>query len=81
MHPDNPPPALVSAKRSHDPTESTATESKKLKTEQRAEAPQGAACVDHVKEIERLKELISQRDEEISSLHKIIAALTRKQGL
>lgn len=81
MHRDNPPPALVSAKRSHDPPELTDSESKKLKTEQSAEASQGSACVDHVKEIERLKELVSQRDQEISSLHKIIAALTRKQGL
>lgn len=38
-------------------------------------------CENHLKEIERLKREISQRDQEISSLNKIIVALTRKQGL
>lgn len=38
-------------------------------------------CEDHLKEIERLKREVSQRDQEISSLNKIIVALTRKQGL
>lgn len=38
-------------------------------------------CENHLKEIERLKKEVSQRDQEISSLNKIIVALTRKQGL
>uniref|UniRef100_A0A7N0T9V1 Exonuclease domain-containing protein n=1 Tax=Kalanchoe fedtschenkoi TaxID=63787 RepID=A0A7N0T9V1_KALFE len=36
---------------------------------------------DNIKEIENLKKSLSQRDHEISTLHKIIASLTRKQGL
>ncbi|GAB2255825.1 hypothetical protein Droror1_Dr00009603 [Drosera rotundifolia] len=39
------------------------------------------SCVDHVEEIERLTNQLIQRDREISDLHKIIAALTRKHGL
>ncbi|GAB2279623.1 hypothetical protein Dimus_014267 [Dionaea muscipula] len=39
------------------------------------------SCPDHEEEIERLKNLLSQRDREISSLQKILAALTRKHGL
>ncbi|XP_021714370.1 small RNA degrading nuclease 1-like [Chenopodium quinoa] len=70
----------VSAKRAH-PTEAPVNESKKLKIEQTFEAAQQILCIDHVKEIERLKDLVSQRDQEISSLHKIVAVLTRKQGL
>lgn len=38
-------------------------------------------CDDHLKEIERLKRELSQRDKEISVLNKLIASLTRKQGL
>ncbi|CAL5321344.1 unnamed protein product [Camellia sinensis] len=38
-------------------------------------------CDGHLKEIERLKQELRQRDEEISDLNKIIVALTRKQGL
>ncbi|KAL6572992.1 hypothetical protein OROHE_002468 [Orobanche hederae] len=35
----------------------------------------------HLKEIERLKRELNERDEEISNLNKIVAALARKQGL
>lgn len=70
----------VSVKRPY-PTEAAVDISKKLKTELTSEASQQNLCVDHLKEIERLKNLLSQRDQEISSLHKIVAALTRKQGL
>ncbi|CAL5321388.1 unnamed protein product [Camellia sinensis] len=38
-------------------------------------------CDGHLKEIERLKQELRQRDEENSDLNKIIVALTRKQGL
>lgn len=38
-------------------------------------------CETHLKEIERLKKEARQREKEISSLNKIIAALARKQGL
>ncbi|PIA59849.1 hypothetical protein AQUCO_00400609v1 [Aquilegia coerulea] len=38
-------------------------------------------CDHHVIEIERLKAELRQKDDEIASMQKIIAALTRKQGL
>ncbi|CAA2981945.1 small RNA degrading nuclease 1-like [Olea europaea subsp. europaea] len=38
-------------------------------------------CEAHSKEIERLKQELRQRDQEISNLNKILVALTRKQGL
>ncbi|KAH6784344.1 small RNA degrading nuclease 3 [Perilla frutescens var. hirtella] len=38
-------------------------------------------CGIHLKKIEILEEEISQREKEISNLNKIVAALTRKQGL
>lgn len=38
-------------------------------------------CEAHLKEIERLKQELSQRDQEIANLNKIVVALTRKQGL
>ncbi|XP_056691848.1 small RNA degrading nuclease 1-like [Spinacia oleracea] len=63
------------------PTDATPVDgSKKLKT---CESPDQNLCVndDHVKEIDRLKDFLSQRDKEISSLHKIVAALTRKHVL
>lgn len=58
------------------------TSKKKLKME----LPLGSLedntqCEAHSKEIERLKAEIIRRDEEISHLNKIVAALTRKQGL
>ncbi|KAK9678509.1 hypothetical protein RND81_11G216400 [Saponaria officinalis] len=56
-------------------------DSKKLKTDKSAAITMEDSCVDQAKEIKRLKKLLKQRDEEISSLHKIVAALTRKQGL
>ncbi|XP_057974924.1 small RNA degrading nuclease 1 isoform X2 [Malania oleifera] len=61
-------------------------ESKKLKTGQCIEDStemnaDSNLCNDHEEEIERLKQQLKQRDHEINSLHKIIAALTRKQGL
>ncbi|KAL2906346.1 putative small RNA degrading nuclease 4 [Bienertia sinuspersici] len=78
MSPDNP--VKVSAKRPSS-TELAIDDLKKQKIDQVSVDSQQNSCVDHVKEIERLKDLISQRDQEISSLHKIVAALTRKQGL
>ncbi|CAK9134991.1 unnamed protein product [Ilex paraguariensis] len=64
----------------------TSVEPKKLKTDQIIEEPgENKAglnqCDGHLKEIERLKQELSQRDKEISNLNKIIIALTRKQGL
>ncbi|KAJ4950403.1 hypothetical protein NE237_027235 [Protea cynaroides] len=38
-------------------------------------------CAHHVKEIERLKQELCQKDDEILNLQKILSALTRKQGL
>ncbi|MCD9643758.1 hypothetical protein HAX54_031429 [Datura stramonium] len=38
-------------------------------------------CETHLKEIEKLKKELSHRDEEISSLNKLIVNLVRKQGL
>lgn len=52
---------------------------KKSRTDQNS--AQFEECEIHLKEIERLKGELSQRDQEISSLNKIIAALARKQGL
>ncbi|KAH9611669.1 hypothetical protein KSS87_006539 [Heliosperma pusillum] len=73
-------PSQVSAKRSSE-TETSGDEPKRLKTDQSDEVFEGSTCVDHELEIKRLKKLVEQRDEEISSLQKIVAALTRKQGL
>ncbi|KAG9146313.1 hypothetical protein Leryth_008002 [Lithospermum erythrorhizon] len=39
------------------------------------------SCDDHLKEIERLRKEIGERDTEIAHLNKIVVALTRKQGL
>ncbi|KNA20837.1 hypothetical protein SOVF_048390 [Spinacia oleracea] len=81
MTPDNP--VVKSSAKRPCPTDAPVDESKRLKTAQISESPDQNLCVDddHVKEIDRLKDLLSQRDQEISSLHKIIAALTRKHGL
>lgn len=55
---------------------------KKLRTDQTStQLEDSNQCETHLKEIERLKRELSQRDEEISNLNKIIAALARKQGL
>ncbi|KAA8547150.1 hypothetical protein F0562_003584 [Nyssa sinensis] len=66
--------------------EGASDESKKLKTDQINGEPEDSKsgsnnCDGHVKEIERLKQELTQRDQEISNLNKIIIALTRKQGL
>ncbi|CAL5323644.1 unnamed protein product [Camellia sinensis] len=71
-------------KRSFQVEETTTSESKKLKSGQEAGEQTKAGsnlCDGHLKEIERLKQELRQRDEEISDLNKIIVALTRKQGL
>lgn len=75
----------LSKKRSLEVEESS-VECKKLKTDKIIEEDEEKIaepnqCCDHVKEIEQLKEVISQRESEITVLHKIISNLTRKQGL
>ncbi|KAL6498236.1 hypothetical protein OROGR_028633 [Orobanche gracilis] len=59
--------------------------SKKLRTEHQISGQlkddDSNQCESHLKEIERLKRELNERDEEISNLNKIIAALARKQGL
>ncbi|XP_074308793.1 small RNA degrading nuclease 1-like [Silene latifolia] len=70
----------VSAKRSN-PVEVLEGMSKRSKMDRNAEVSRGSSFVDLENEIERLKKLVTERDEEISSLHRIVAALTRKQGL
>ncbi|KAL7254753.1 hypothetical protein ACSBR1_008986 [Camellia fascicularis] len=75
---------VSSRKRSFQVEETTTGESKKLKSGQEAGEQTKAGsnlCDGHLKEIERLKQELRQRDEEISDLNKIIVALTRKQGL
>lgn len=79
------PGCITSKKRSFEPEEAL-DESKKLRTEYDCnKLEETRACTDHceshLKEIERLKQELSQREREISSLNKIIVALTRKQGL
>ncbi|KAL2531636.1 Small RNA degrading nuclease 3 [Abeliophyllum distichum] len=59
---------------------------KKLRKDQiseQLEEPDSSSnqCETQLKEIERLKQELRQRDQEISSLNKIIVALARKQGL
>ncbi|KAI3451985.1 hypothetical protein Pfo_008650 [Paulownia fortunei] len=55
---------------------------KKLRTGQTlGQLEDSNQCETHLKEIERLKGELSHRDQEISNLNKIIAALARKQGL
>ncbi|CAL5366877.1 unnamed protein product [Camellia sinensis] len=75
---------VSSRKRSFQVEKTTTGESKKLKSGQEAGEQTKAGsnlCDGHLKEIERLKQELRQRDEEISDLNKIIVALTRKQGL
>lgn len=60
--------------------------SKKAKTdnhqgEEEVGANNGTECGAHLAEIERLKRELKQRDEEITSLNRIIVALVRKQQL
>ncbi|GMH14812.1 hypothetical protein Nepgr_016653 [Nepenthes gracilis] len=71
---DNPHPDRAPAKKRQRANEISGADPK-------TEEPEKNLCADHLEEINRLKKLLSQRDEEISNLHKIIAALTRKQGL
>lgn len=67
-----------SKKRSNEEDDTPDLVKKKLRTDQILEEDSNL----HLKEeIERLKGELSQRDKEISNLNKIIAALTRKQGL
>lgn len=67
-----------SKKRSFEEDDTPDLVKKKLRTDQILEEDSNQ----HLKEeIERLKGELSQRDKEISNLNKIIAALTRKQGL
>ncbi|KAF9621923.1 hypothetical protein IFM89_029143 [Coptis chinensis] len=46
-----------------------------------AEVENRDECEHHIKEIERLKKELRQRDDEVANLQKIMTALTRKQGL
>ncbi|CAI9110227.1 OLC1v1010220C1 [Oldenlandia corymbosa var. corymbosa] len=66
-------------------SELTLDVSKKLRTDQDCrmveESKHTDTCENHLKEIERLREELKKRDAEISSLNKILVALTRKQGL
>ncbi|GAB4849014.1 hypothetical protein Ancab_003826 [Ancistrocladus abbreviatus] len=73
-------PSQVPTKKRQCPDEISG-EFKMLKADPETEEPLQNSCVDHLGEIERLKNLLDHRDQEISNLHKIIAALTRKQGL
>ncbi|CAM8985734.1 hypothetical protein QQ045_006952 [Rhodiola kirilowii] len=82
-----------SKKRTAEDPEEMSNESKKLKTDHKDSSLEEREILkellkqkdqhyqDNVKEIENLKQTLSQRDQEISTLHKIIASLTRKQGL
>ncbi|KAM7516490.1 hypothetical protein LguiA_006073 [Lonicera macranthoides] len=67
---------IVSKKRPLQDEDTLVKSKKKSKTQTDSDQ-----CDSHVKEIERLKQELSQRDQEISNLNKIIAALARKQGL
>ncbi|WJZ91942.1 hypothetical protein VitviT2T_010975 [Vitis vinifera] len=75
----------VSSRKRSPQVEEISGDSKKLKTEEKTGDKEMMVdtnqCEDHMKEIERLKAVLSQRDNEISTLHKIITSLTRKQGL
>lgn len=61
--------------------EEISVESKKTKKGQMIEVDGANRCDSHLKEIERLKQELRVRDEEVSNLNKIVVALTRKQGL
>lgn len=72
---------LKSKKRSNGDEDISGT-LKKLRTDQTCELIQDTnQCEVHIEEIQRLKEELSHRDQEISNLNRIIVALTRKQGL
>lgn len=75
---------VASKKRSSQ--DETPIQSKKLKMDQTLGEPDvndglSDQCEKYLKEIERLKQELRQRDQEISSLNKIVVALTRKQRL
>ncbi|OVA15895.1 Exonuclease [Macleaya cordata] len=70
---DDPLDQCPSKKRSLE-VEETKEETKKPKTD-------SDQCGDHIKEIQRLKKQLKERDDELINLQKIIAALTRKHGL
>ncbi|KAE9449688.1 hypothetical protein C3L33_18410, partial [Rhododendron williamsianum] len=78
------PVGLASSRKRPLQVEETTAESKKLHSDRgvREQTVSGSdVCDDHVKEIERLKQELKQRDKEISNLNKLVVALTRKQGL
>ncbi|KAG5528616.1 hypothetical protein RHGRI_029338 [Rhododendron griersonianum] len=78
------PVGLASSRKRPLQVEETTAESKKLHSDRgvREQTVSGSdVCDDHVKEIERLKQELKQRDREISNLNKLVVALTRKQGL
>ncbi|KAI7739281.1 hypothetical protein M8C21_017511 [Ambrosia artemisiifolia] len=60
------------------------TQPKKLKTDEETPEPKEnvvcSNCDDYIKEIETLKKQLSDRDQEISMLHKIIVSQARKQS-
>ncbi|KAK1419020.1 hypothetical protein QVD17_28176 [Tagetes erecta] len=60
------------------------TQTKKLKTAEETAAPKESVecnnCDGYLKEIETLKKRLSERDQEISMLHKIIVSQARKQS-
>ncbi|KAL9245812.1 hypothetical protein vseg_019418 [Gypsophila vaccaria] len=80
MTPDNSS-SQATGKRSNPAEGEGEADLKKVKTNQGDAVPMESSHVDQEKEIERLKKLLKERDEEISSLQKIVTALTRKQGL
>ncbi|KAL2241646.1 UNVERIFIED_CONTAM: Small RNA degrading nuclease 3 [Sesamum indicum] len=76
----------LAKKRSVEDDNNTAGVLKKLRTDQTSGQLEDSShcrhqCETHLQEIERLKGELSKRDQEISNLNKIIAALARKQGL
>ncbi|KAL8531844.1 hypothetical protein ACS0TY_008447 [Phlomoides rotata] len=76
------PPNSVGQSKKRSMEDDTPNTVKKLRTDQTlGQLEDSNQCETHLKEIERLKVELSQRDEEISNLNKIITALARKQGL
>lgn len=66
-------------KRSSDQVNDSLGDSKKVKTD--IEELKECQCGNYVKEIEILNQRLTQKEDEISNLHKIISNLVRKQGL
>ncbi|KAF8410115.1 hypothetical protein HHK36_002637 [Tetracentron sinense] len=54
---------------------------KKSREEPKKTETDANQCDNHIADIGRLKQMLSQRDDEILNMHKIISALTRKHGL